>query len=380
MLHTAAPSGRDNRVDVLRGLALVSIFINHVPGNAFEHLTHKNFGFSDAAEVFVLLAGYAAAMAWYPGFTGNRMGETVRRIWARAGFLYVCHLATTLAAITLFASSAVLTGWPGYLLDAVPGLYLNLATVIALPGPAAIGIVTGGHQLGYFNILPLYICLLLMLPALMLLARLGIAWLLAASFSLWLAAALFGIDLPDYPRIGGWFFNPLSWQLLFSIGLALGIARRQGITLRPNRTVMALATAWLVFAAVVVLTDSVQNWPVLPLPWRLYHLDKTYVALPRLMHVLALGYVVMMSPIGRWLGMISRDNPLAAMGRNSLGVFCCGSLAAMTAAIIRSEWAGGLVLDVLLVATGLALQVALGRHLDRRRKRPVAAMPAAVAA
>lgn len=381
MLHTAHSSGRDNRVDVLRGLALISIFINHIPGNAFEHLTSRNFGFSDAAEVFVLLAGYAASMAWYPGFCGGRMAETVQRIWARAGLLYGCHLLTTLAAIALFATAAAITRWPGYLLDAAPGLYLNIATVFAEPGRATVGLVTGGHQLGYFNILPLYICLLIMLPAMLALARLGLSWLIAVSFGLWLAAGSFGLNLPDYPRVGGWFFNPLSWQLLFAIGLALGIARRQGLTVRPSRVVMALAVAWLAFATWYVLTQTWDSWPHLPLPPRLYQFDKTYEPLPRLLHVLALGYVVMMSPIGRWLALISRDNPLAAMGRNSLGVFCCGSLASMAAAIIRSEWAGGLVLDTLLVATGLALQIAVARHLDRRRRlRPAATIPAIVAA
>ncbi|WP_163363588.1 OpgC domain-containing protein, partial [Enterobacter cloacae] len=44
---------RDTRIDVFRALALLTIFINHVPGTVFEHLTHRNFGFSDSAEAFV---------------------------------------------------------------------------------------------------------------------------------------------------------------------------------------------------------------------------------------------------------------------------------------------------------------------------------------
>ena len=61
----AAPAaGRDPRLDVLRGLSLVMIFINHVPGNVYEKFTSRNFGFSDAAEGFVLMSGIAAGLAY----------------------------------------------------------------------------------------------------------------------------------------------------------------------------------------------------------------------------------------------------------------------------------------------------------------------------
>jgi len=64
----ATPSRRDHRVDFLRGMALAIIFINHVPGNFYEKLTPKNFGFSDAAEIFVILAGFASAYAYFSRF------------------------------------------------------------------------------------------------------------------------------------------------------------------------------------------------------------------------------------------------------------------------------------------------------------------------
>ena len=53
-------NGRDHRIDFFRGLALVFIFWDHIPGNPLANLTVRNFGFSDAAEIFVFLAGYAA--------------------------------------------------------------------------------------------------------------------------------------------------------------------------------------------------------------------------------------------------------------------------------------------------------------------------------
>ena len=64
----AKRSPRDLRIDFFRGLALVMIFVNHVPGNVFETLTSRNFGFSDATEIFVFLAGYAAALDYSRNF------------------------------------------------------------------------------------------------------------------------------------------------------------------------------------------------------------------------------------------------------------------------------------------------------------------------
>ena len=52
-----ALNGRDARLDMFRGIALLMIFINHVPGTAWENFTSRNFGFSDAAEAFVLMSG-----------------------------------------------------------------------------------------------------------------------------------------------------------------------------------------------------------------------------------------------------------------------------------------------------------------------------------
>jgi hypothetical protein len=45
------PSQRDPRIDVLRGFALLTIFVDHVPGNILGMLTLRNFGFADAADL-----------------------------------------------------------------------------------------------------------------------------------------------------------------------------------------------------------------------------------------------------------------------------------------------------------------------------------------
>jgi hypothetical protein len=63
---------RDTRLDVFRALALLTIFIDHVPGTVFEYLTLRNFGFADAAEAFVLISGIAVGLAYAPKFKPDR--------------------------------------------------------------------------------------------------------------------------------------------------------------------------------------------------------------------------------------------------------------------------------------------------------------------
>ena len=59
-----ATAGRDLRLDLFRGLALWLIFLDHIPSNIVNWLTIRNYGFSDAAEIFVFISGYTAAFVY----------------------------------------------------------------------------------------------------------------------------------------------------------------------------------------------------------------------------------------------------------------------------------------------------------------------------
>ena len=133
-------TGREHRVDFLRGLALVVIFINHVPGNVLSNFTHTNFGFSDAAEVFVTLAGFAAAQAYFPLLeSGERLAASLKALH-RAGVLYLAHIATTVAAIAILAAAAIAFSHPGYLTDSEEPLYVGVTWVFQDPARGFIGI------------------------------------------------------------------------------------------------------------------------------------------------------------------------------------------------------------------------------------------------
>lgn len=365
MTSAAAPSRRDHRIDFLRGLALASIFINHVPGNFYEKWTHKNFGFSDAAEVFVMLAGFASAYAYFARFEkGETWDATVKAI-KRAWTLYMSHIVTTIIGISLFCAATLYFMHPGYLDDTI--VYMDIKPLMDDPVRGIIGLVTLGHQLGYFNILPMYMALLLMLPLFMVLARYSLSLLLAVSVILWFATGIFRLDVPNYPMPGGWFFNPLAWQLLFVIGFILGQRQRENRPMPFSSLLYGLAVAYLLLAYWWVPFDWLINFSGIKLATPIWSFDKGFVAWPRLLHVLALAYVVMMSPLGRLMHRIPASNFLTAMGRHSLPVFCVGSLLSMTGAIVRHEWGGSLAHDTAIIAAGLLVMGGLAVLLDGRR-------------
>jgi hypothetical protein len=368
MTTAQAPSRRDHRVDFLRGLALAIIFINHVPGNLYEKLTPKNFGFSDAAEVFVILAGFASAYAYFSRFERGEVWDATVKAWRRAGVLYVSHVVTSVVAIALFCFATLYFMHPGYLDDTI--VFMDIKPLMDDPVRGFIGLVSLGHQLGYFNILPMYMALLVMLPAMMILARLSLSLLLAVSVTLWLLTGLFAFDLPNYPMPGGWFFNPFAWQLLFVIGFVLGQRQREEKPMPFSRVLYGLCVLYLVLAYWWVPFDWLINFSGIKLPATVWSLDKGFVAWPRLLHVLALGYVVMMSPIGRLMHKIPKTHFLTAMGRHSLPVFCVGSLLSMTGAIVRHEWGGSFVHDSIIITTGLLLMGLLALALDGRKPAP----------
>ena len=60
----APPTQRDLRLDLFRGLALWLIFLDHIPTNIVSWITIRNYGFSDATEIFIFISGYTAAFVY----------------------------------------------------------------------------------------------------------------------------------------------------------------------------------------------------------------------------------------------------------------------------------------------------------------------------
>ncbi|TGP26990.1 hypothetical protein EN827_04895 [Mesorhizobium sp. M1D.F.Ca.ET.184.01.1.1] len=349
---------RDTRIDVLRALALLTIFVDHVPGTVFENLTYKNLGFSDAAEAFVLISGISVALAYGTKFKpGGRLLATLK-MWRRAGVLYVTHIVITMAVIALFCAAAMFAHRPELL------KMINIEPLMKNTPEVLLGIVTLGHQLGYNNILPVYAALLLAAPAFVLFVSYRPVAALIVSGLLWLVAGVWQIAPPNYPEPGLWFLNPLSWQFLFNIGLAAMLHVRRGGEIPLNRWLVGFALVYVIGAAIWVHSPLWGQITWFNLPVVIGGFDKTFLSLPRLLHILAVSYLIVALPAVSNLFRVRPDNPLAILGKRSLPVFIAGTVIAMAAQVLKLINPGGLAYDTLLIAAGIAMQFALALYLE----------------
>lgn len=210
--------------------------------------------------------------------------------------------------------------------------------------------------------------------------------LVAVSIGFYLATSVGGVALPPDQNGQFWFFNPLAWQLAFVTGVVLGLRQRQGQTVAYHSGIYFAAVVFLAGAA--VWTTGHYGGAIAPgvLPEWLGSLHKSNLPMPRLLHLLALCYVVGHSPVWRWLELVPANFTLTQMGRCSLPVFMAGSLLSMAGWIVLTEVQSGQLagalpiaswVDTAIAAIGLALMMGLARWLDRPTKPKVASQSTA---
>ena len=188
--------------------------------------------------------------------------------------------------------------------------------------------------------------------------------MLGASLSLYLATHLLPIEMPNFPTDGGWFFNPFAWQLIFAIGIGLGILRLRGQAIAWHPVVGALAAAYVLFSAVWMYRDMGGRISFGLLPMWMDTLHKSMLPASRLLHVLAMGYLLVHSPLWTWMARISPSNFLTRLGRNSLPVFVFSSLLSMIGYITLVHTGKLLWLELLLTLGGVALMTWLAAAVE----------------
>lgn len=358
---------RDPRLDLFRGLSLVMIYLNHIPGTIYENITSRNFGLSDAAEAFVFMSGCAVALAYGPKLADGLAPSAVLKAWGRAWTLYLVHILTTVWAMAIVAGAVLWFGADEVLKNN------SFIMMWRQPVEVTLGVATLGHQFGYVNILPMYGVLMLAAPFLVRFGQRSPKLLLGASILFWVLTGELKLDLPNYPQPGGWFFNPFAWQLVLTLGILTGLGLRAGQRFVPVQGWLFWAAAlWLLFCLVWVkdsemtalMNQSLARLVEAGVPPLLAGFDKTYVSLPRLSHFLALAYVLSMPGLVPAIAASRALEPLRLIGRHSLPVFAAGTVLAILAQTVRDVHPAGLAQDTLLVLGGVFVQWVLALALD----------------
>ncbi|MTV15837.1 MULTISPECIES: OpgC domain-containing protein [Bradyrhizobium] len=358
-------TGRDPRIDVCRGIALWWIFLDHIPDNVGSWLTLRNYGFCDAAEIFMFISGVTCALAYgrarqRDGWRGM-IGRSLRRGWD----IYAAFLLLTLACAIL----VYLAGSDRLADDS------NTRVLFERPGAAlAHAAVLQFHPVNT-DVLPVFvICHVLFAPLLWLLLR-APNLALGLSLSLYVLVHVFGWNIPAWPD-GVWFFNPLAWQLPVVLGAWYVI---EGRTIRgwvTSRPALVLSALYLAFGLVVALGHGIMP-PLLPqaLTDLLLPMDKSNLSPLRLLHFLTLAILASWLVPAGWRGLSTPMLRSARRcGENSLPIYCLGVLLALASQCDLFDISNRLSMQIGLSLAGvvaMAVVATLLNTLGTKRARPL---------
>lgn len=351
-LSQADDGQRDIRLDACRGLALWFVFLDHVPNNIFSWLTLRNYGFSDATEVFVFISGYTCIVA-YGGMLKSQGWlamslHAMRRSWQ----IYTAFLLLLIVYLAL-----------------VQGLdharYLdetNAAVFFEQPGAAILRAILMQYRLVNTDILPLFVLLHLVFPPLLWLLTRSTAVALAAALLLYVSVQILGINLQAWPQ-GEWYFNPFAWQMLFVAGILCAMDESAPARKMARSPIaLTVSVSYLILSLIVVLSWRVEGFDkVVPqtLSNLIYPIDKSNLSPARLLHFFALACVVTRLMPRNWRGSSSLlMMALIRCGENSLTIFCLSILLSLIGYVIMENTSSTLMMQVLISMTGIAVMVA----------------------
>jgi hypothetical protein len=358
---------RDARLDFFRGLALLVIFISHMPGNWLAWYKPGAFGFSDSADIFVFVSGCAAALAFNRIFRQAGFLAGTARIVKRVAELYACNTGLFFLILALCAAgNRILETGVDYI-D-----LLNLSYFFQHPQEALIGLYTLTYVPNYFDILTMYMVVLAMMPAVMLLARFGPALAGAACLLLYLAVPLFNLNLPAEIAFNRpWFFNPFSWQLLFYTGFFIAAGWVKPPAPRPWLTI-----AGVVFVIVCIPFSHFATYSRVPwLDAVRTHLEplveKTNLGVLRYIHFLCLAYLSVALLNGRAHVLNGRlAAPIVMAGQQALPVFLCGTALSFMGGMALDVFGRGVVATVCVNAAGMAALVGVAALVAWFKSQP----------
>lgn len=369
--------GRDPRLDFFRGIALFIIYVAHIPANWYADYIPAHFGLSDAADQFVFCSGFAAAIAFGGTFRRAGFAMGTARIALRCWQLYLAHLMIFFVVATVCVIGNRLFPAPDYV-DS-----LNLMYFFDHTKDALLGLLTLHYVPNYFDIMPMYMVILAMVPAMMALARISPRLAIAASVALYLVAWNTGLGFPaempssDVPD-RKWFFNPLAWQIIFFTGFALSsgwirppATRRWGVVGAAALVVVAWMFSDKGFTYYIEWMRPVHD----TVRWYMYKMD---YGILRLVHFLCLAYLCV-AFVNRFPDLLGTApaRVIIRCGQQALSVFAVSMVLARVAGMVIDQTSSDLLTVLLVNIAGLAVLYGVASTVRWYKRTPWKRPPAA---
>jgi hypothetical protein len=347
---------RELRLDLFRGLALWLIFIDHVSPDLLTWFTIRNYGFSDAAEIFIFISGYTAAFVYGRAMLKSGFVVASARILKRVWQIYAAHMLLFAILVAEVSYVTISLERPFYAKE------MQVVDFLNQPGESLIQALLLRYRPLNMDVLPLYIVLMFFLPLILLMIKWRANLTLAISVALYILTWQYDLHLTAFPN-GFWSFNPFAWQLLFVFGAwcALGGARRISRILSSPIALWA-AIAYLCAAFGVTMTWYFPQLNHLPgwLEQWIYPIDKTDFDVLRFAHFLALAVLAVRFVPAGWPGLKSPWlRPMVLCGQYSLQIFCLGVALAFAGYFLLMEISAGIGLHFLVGITGILIMSAV---------------------
>ena len=372
---TLPEKGRDLRLDLFRGIANWAIFLDHIPDNVVNWITTRNYGFSDAADLFVFISGYTASFVYARMMLerGFLVGATrlTKRVWQ----LYVAHIILFVIYIASISYLALRFGDSEMINEFnVAGLVDNATETLRQ------GLFLRFKPLN-LDVLPLYIVLMGLFPPVLWFMLRKPDLTMALSIVLWLTARHFGLNLNAYPA-GQWYFNPYCWQVLFVFGAwcALGGARRS-MTLINAPVTLWLCLAYMLFALVMTMAGRFPTLGGMFPEWLFSAFnpnDKTNLAPYRFIHFVVIVILVIRFVPKDWPGLEWKGfDPIIVCGQQSLAVFCVGVFLSFVGHFELSMSSGSLFAQIFVSVAGIAIMTTVAYYISwsKRQDKPLKPPP-----
>lgn len=348
-LSAPAHPGRDVALDLVRGLAIVILVVNHI--GLDSPLMSATSALLSAAEVLVCVSGVVVGMVFGRRWRLDGGRATTAMLLRRARTLYLASVAVVTAVWALTYVPGLETGAVTVSPTMQPSRDLYAYDGLARTVRAVVTLEAGPWQ---FSILGFFIAVLAAAPAVLwALGRGRWAWVLGVSWVLFAVGRTWPVDV--LPAQSERPFPLLVWQLLFVHGVVLGHHRHQvaravrasGGAIAGAIVAVALAATYLRLAGTgfdpIALHTRAGLGPADWARWEDEHFDKATLDIARVATMASITAVLYLA-LRRWERVAGRlvGWLLLPLGRNSFYVFIMHVFVCVAVASTPAVAGGGL--------------------------------------